>query len=417
LHCLSLQAVDHLLIPLANGMHLLYKQVTGTEIAHAGFVVNTGSRDELPTEWGLAHFLEHMLFKGTRKRKAYHVLSRLDAVGGDLNAYTTRERTCLHASFRNLHFNRAFELLCDIFFEASFPEKELAREQQVVLEELLMYQDEWDERILDEFESELFAHQPLGRPILGSSETVASFGRQQLLDFRSRNYTADNLVFCYVGPMLWSRFERKVVPVLEARELSPKGPLRHPAQAAAPFQKQLEQASSSAYAVTGNVAYAVNDERRLGLLLLNNLLGGENMNSRLNMSIRERNGLVYGIESAYSPYSDTGLFYIFYSTDVRKQERVHQLLLKELALLRKNKLGHLQLHLAKQQFISRLLMAEENRSGLMLALGHSFFDHGKVDSLAEMVKRVEALDATDLLDIANHVFNPDQLSTLVYKPD
>ena len=293
--------MDHLLIRLNNGMHLLYKQVAGTEIAHAGFVVNAGSRDEHDNEWGLAHFLEHMLFKGTQKRKAFHVLSRLDAVGGDLNAYTSRERTSVHASFRQVHFARAFELLADIFMNPSFPQKELEREKQVVLEEIRMYQDEHDESILDDFESLVYRDKPLGRPILGSEETVRKITRQNLVDFQNRNYGADNTIFAYVGPMPWKAFERKVRPVLEAYANFQQPVQRLGDFQYKPFYKEFDKPASTAYVVIGNQAYPANDTKRLGLLMLNNMLGGDNMNSRLNMSVRERNGLVYGIESNYTP--------------------------------------------------------------------------------------------------------------------
>lgn len=406
--------MDHQLLLLPNGMQLVFKQVPATEIGHAGLVINAGSRDEAEAQWGLAHFLEHMLFKGTRKRKAYHVLSRLDAVGGELNAYTTRERTCLHASFRQMHAERALELLADIYFEASFPENELQREREVVLEEIRMYADEHDESILDEFESLAFANHPLGRPILGSEASLKSFQRQTLLDFKSAHYHAANTVLSYVGPMSWAAFQKKLLPLF----LRPsKGTIhaRNPLPAYQPFSLEVDKPAQSAYAVMGNRAYAVSDERRLGLLLLNNLLGGENMNSRLNMSIRERNGLVYGIESNYGPYTDTGLFFIYFSTEEKKLARVQRLVLAELDKLRQGISG-LQLHLAKQQFISRLLMAEENRSGLMLALGHSLLDHGRIDPLAEIIAKIEALQANDLTEIAREIFAPDQMSSLLYLP-
>lgn len=408
--------MDHLLIRLNNGMHLLYKQVAGTEIAHAGFVVNAGSRDERENEWGLAHFLEHMLFKGTQKRKAFHVLSRLDAVGGDLNAYTSRERTSVHASFRQVHFVRAFELLSDIFMNPSFPQKELEREKQVVLEEIRMYQDEHDESILDDFESLVYRDKPLGRPILGSEETVRKITRQNLVDFQNRNYGAENTIFAYVGPMPWKAFERKVRPVLEAYANLQKPVQRLGDFHYQPFYKEFDKPASTAYVVMGNQAYPANDTKRLGLLMLNNMLGGDNMNSRLNMSVRERNGLVYGIESNYTPYSDTGLFFIYFSAEASKQKRVRRLVELELAKFRQKRLGNMQLHMAKQQFISRMLMSEESRSNLMLALAHSFFDHGKIDRLDEVVKKVEALDGSDLLDIANEIFDPQQLSTIIYNP-
>jgi predicted Zn-dependent peptidase len=408
--------MDHLLIRLNNGMHLLYKQVAGTEIAHAGFVVNAGSRDEHDNEWGLAHFLEHMLFKGTQKRKAFHVLSRLDAVGGDLNAYTSRERTSVHASFRQVHFVRAFELLSDIFMNPSFPQKELEREKQVVLEEIRMYQDEHDESILDDFESLVYRDKPLGRPILGSEETVRKITRQNLVDFQNRNYGADNTIFAYVGPMPWKAFERKVRPVLEAYANFQKPVQRLGDFQYKPFYKEFDKPASTAYVVMGNQAYPANDTKRLGLLMLNNMLGGDNMNSRLNMSVRERNGLVYGIESNYTPYSDTGLFFIYFSAEAGNQKRVRRLVEIELAKFRQKRLGNMQLHMAKQQFISRMLMSEESRSSLMLALAHGFFDHGKIDRLDEVIKKVEALDGGDLLDIANEIFDPQQLSTIIYNP-
>lgn len=406
--------MDHLHLTLANGMQLVFKQVPATEIAHAGLVINAGSRDEAPNEWGLAHFLEHMLFKGTRKRKAYHVISRLDAVGGELNAYTTRERTCLHATFRQLHATRALELLADIYFDASFPERELNREREVVLEEIRMYADEHDESILDDFEEALFAGHPLGRPILGTEASLLDFNRQNLLDFKARHHHTANTVLSYVGPMSWKQFERRLLPLFN-RELPGQLQQRSPVPAYVPFHQQVEKPSNTAYMVLGNRAYAANEERRLGLLVLNNLLGGESMNSRLNMSIRERNGLVYGIESNYAPYSDTGIFYIYFSTEARKLPRVQQLVHAELNKLQQG-IGGMQLHLAKQQFISRLLMAEENRSGLMLALGHSLHDHGRVEPLADIISRVEALQAADLVEIARSLFDRDQLSSFVYLP-
>lgn len=408
--------MDHLLVPLSNGMHLIYKQVTATEIAHAGFVVNAGSRDERPEEAGLAHFLEHMLFKGTQKRKAFHVLSRLDAVGGDLNAYTTKERTCLHASFRNIHFNRSFELLTDIFFNASFPEKELKREKQVVLEEILMYQDEYDESIMDDFEKLVFRDRPLGNPILGTAESVSAFEREGVVGFRNRNYGAENTVFAYVGPMSWKQFEKKVRPVLESYDRHGSLDARRTDYIYQAERQEVEKSASNAYFVTGSQAYAAQHPNRLALLLLNNLLGGENMNSRLNMSIRERNGLVYGIESNYTPFSDTGLFFVYFSADWKHVGRVQQLIDLELNKLRNQAVGTVQLHMAKQQFISRLLMSEENRANLMLSLAHHYFDHQRIDTLAEIIQKIEAIQASELLDIANELLDPRQMSTLIYKP-
>jgi len=407
---------DHQHYELANGIRLVHKQIQGSEISHCGFIINTGTRDEQPQETGMAHFLEHMLFKGTPKRKSFHILSRLDVVGGDLNAYTTKERTALHAAFRNAYFPRAFELLTDILFHAHFPEKELLKERQVVIDEINQYQDYHDESLLDDFEALVFRDTPLASPILGTAESVGSFTREAVAAFRDRQYAADQLVFSYVGPLSAAQFLRKVTPVLERyphREAVQRPKLK---LAYTPFQLELEKNATQAYAVLGNLAYAANHPRRAGLLLLNNLLGGDGMNSRLNLSIRERNGLVYSIESNYNAYSDTGLWYVYFSCDPEYVQRVLRLVRKELEKLRTKPLGRIQLQQAKQQLISRLVMNEESRTSLMLALGTSLFDFGRIDTLPELIARFEEVTASELQQIANELFAPDQLSSLIYLP-
>lgn len=407
---------DHQHYELANGIRLVHKQIQGSEISHCGFIINTGTRDERLDETGMAHFLEHMLFKGTPKRKSFHILSRLDVVGGDLNAYTTKERTALHAAFRNAYFPRAFELLTDILFHAHFPEKELLKEKQVVIDEINQYQDYHDESLLDDFEALVFRGTPLASPILGTAESVGSFSREAVAAFRDRQYAANQLVFSYVGPLSASQFLRKVKTVLErypqrAGALRPKLQLKYE-----PFQVEIEKNATQAYAVLGNVAFAANHPRRAGLLLLNNLLGGDGMNSRLNLSIRERNGLVYSIESNYNAYSDTGLWYVYFSCDPEYVQRVLRLVRKELDKLRTEPLGRIQLQQAKQQLISRLVMSEESRTSLMLALGTSLFDYGRIDTLPELIARFEEVTASELQQIANELFAPNQLSSLIYLP-
>lgn len=407
---------DHQHYELANGIRLVHKQIQGSEISHCGFIINTGTRDERSDETGMAHFLEHMLFKGTPKRKSFHILSRLDVVGGDLNAYTTKERTALHAAFRNAYFPRAFELLTDILFHAHFPEKELLKEKQVVIDEINQYQDYHDESLLDDFEALVFRGTPLASPILGTAESVGSFSREAVAAFRDRQYAANQLVFSYVGPLSASQFLRKVKPVLErypqrSGALRPKLQLKYE-----PFQVEIEKNATQAYAVLGNLAFAANHPRRAGLLLLNNLLGGDGMNSRLNLSIRERNGLVYSIESNYNAYSDTGLWYVYFSCDPEYVQRVLRLVRKELDKLRTEPLGRIQLQQAKQQLISRLVMSEESRTSLMLALGTSLFDYGRIDTLPELIARFEEVTASELQQIANELFAPNQLSSLIYLP-
>jgi len=407
---------DHQQLTLPNGLHIIHKQIQGSEISHCGFIVNSGTRDEMQEEAGMAHFLEHMLFKGTPKRRSFHILSRLDVVGGDLNAYTTKERTCLHAAFRNAWFGRAFELMCDIIYNANFPEKELEKEKQVVIDEIKQYQDYHDESLLDDFEAALFGNQPLAHPILGTTESVNSFDREKVIAFRARQYGASNIAFSYVGPLTWKQLLRKVQPILEKYPIAAAPPARTAQYIYKPFVLSQEKNATQAYIALGNQAYPANDLKRAGMLLLNNLLGGDGMNSRLNLSIRERNGLVYSIESNYTPYSDTGLWYVYFSCDPEYTARVIRLVKKELTRLRDFKLGKMQLHLAKQQFISRIVMAEESRTNLMLALGNSLFDYGRIDTLSEIVQRIEDVTAEELQDIAREIFDPTQLSQLQYIP-
>jgi predicted Zn-dependent peptidase len=399
---------------LENGIRVVHFHTNGM-VAHCGLVINTGSRHERDNEQGMVHFIEHMLFKGTRKRKTYHILSSLDDAGGELNAYTTKEETAIHASVLKEEFEKAVDIISDITFNSVFPEKEIEKEKDVVIEEINSFLDNPGELIFDDFEEMIFPGQPVGRNILGTPATVKSFTQKALFEFVSGNYNTNQMVFCSVGNIPDENIIRLVNKYLGA--VSPnikknrKGKL--PFYAHATITKKM--ATNQDHCIIGNVAYDIKDKRRIGMFLLNNLLGGQGLNSRLNLSLRERNGLAYNVESNYNAYLDTGVFSIYFGTDHQNLEKSIAITSFELNKLRNTRLGPLQFSKAKKQLKGYLARSYENHESLMLSLGKSLLVFNRIDSLEEICKKIDLLTTSELLDISNEVFEPSQLSTLIYK--
>jgi len=400
---------------LSNGIRLIHK-MANSPVAHCGIIINAGSRDELPEEFGIAHFIEHVIFKGTNKRKAYHVISRLEDVGGDLNAYTSKEETFVYASFLSRYYERSLELFSDILFNSSFPEKELEKEKDVIIDEINSYRDSPSELIFDEFEEVLFKNHPIGHNILGSPETVKSFGRQHIQSFMQHNYLTDRMVICSVGSL---SFDKLVILCEKYFGHIPASAAKNGRHAFTDYQPTITQSEKSNFQVhcmMGNIAYDVSTERKNVLALLTNILGGPGMNSRLNLAIREKHGYSYNIEAHYQPFSDSGLFNIYLGTDAEYLEKSLKLVYKELKNLREIELGTLQLHKAKQQIIGQIAISLESNLAEMVSIGksHLFFD--TVDTMAEMIKKIEGISSKDLLDVANEIFVTDQFSMLTYLP-
>lgn len=387
-----------------------------TKIAHSGFVMDIGSRDELPQEQGLAHFWEHMAFKGTEKRKSFHILNRLETVGGELNAYTTKEKICFYSSVLDKHFEKSFELLTDITFHSIFPEKEIEKERGVILEEMAMYLDTPEEAIVDEFDAVVFDGHSLGNNILGTRESVSEFQKQDFLSFIERNLSTEHLVFCSVSNLPFEKVLKLAEKYLNDIPHIKKSLKRAPFTSYLPKSITIEKPISQAHCVIGCPAYALSDDRRIPFFMLNNLLGGPGMNSRLNLAVREKHGLVYTIDSNYATYIDTGLLSIYFGTEKKQLKRTTSLVLKELKKLREKPLGSLQLHTAKEQLMGQLAMAEESNMGLMMMLGKSILDQGKAESLNEIFDKIRSITATDLIDIANDVLREENLSVLNYVP-
>ncbi len=400
---------------LSNGISIIHQRIAYSEVAHCGLVVNAGSRDETVEQQGLAHFIEHVLFKGTKKRKSFHILNRLETVGGELNAYTTKEETAIYASFMNSYYERAFELISDILFNATFPEKELEKEKEVIIDEINSYRDNPLEQIHDDFEDSVFPDHPLGHTILGTFKSVKKFKRKDILQFIKQNYYTNQMVFSSVGNVPFEDVLKLAEKYLAPIPKNIHTNKRKPFFGYKPSFNRIKKDTFQSHCVIGNLGYENKSRKKTGLVLLNNILGGPGMNSRLNLAIREKYGFTYNLESNYSAYQDTGLFTVYLGTDNNYLDKSMQLVHKELKKLRNVKLGTLQLKQAKQQLIGQIAMSQENKSNLMLALGKSLLTYGKVDSLPRTYKKIEIVTSKDLLEIANEVFEEKKLSTLIFE--
>lgn len=398
---------------LPNGMRVLHKPIAAP-VAHCSLIMNVGARDEAPSEEGLAHFIEHMLFKGTQKRKAYHILSRLDDVGGELNAYTTKEETTLYASFLQNFYPRAIELILDIAFGSVFPEKELLKEKDVVLEEISSYLDAPSELIFDDFEMQIFNGHPIGRHILGTPESVQNFSRHHIQEFMARNYNPEEMVFASVGNISLLRFKKLMERFAATIPANPRLAPREGLNGYTPQKHAVAKDTFQSHLIVGNRAYDMRHPHARTFILLNNILGGPAMSSRLNLNIREKYGFAYNIESFYNPYTDTGIFGVYAGTDKETLSKTLYLIDKELKQFREKPLGLLQLTKAKKQLLGQIALAQESNGGLMLSLGKSLLHFDRVDTLQEVAEKVEAITAAHVQEVANEIFDPTQLSTLIY---
>ncbi len=379
-------------------------------------MINAGSRDELENEEGLAHFIEHVLFKGTKRRKAYHILSRMEDVGGELNAYTDKETTVIYSSFLLADYARAIDLIFDIALNSTFPVKELNREKEVILDEINSYKDSPSELIFDDFEGLLFPNHSLGANILGTPNMVKSFRQKDVKRFIDREYGTNRMVFASVGNIKANRLQKLLEKHLENSHLTNRPLARRIPGKYESVNQKYQRSNFQSHILIGNRAYAAEHPKSRVLFLLNNILGGPGMNSRLSLNIRERHGYTYNLESYYTPYSDSGVFGIYAGTDPTNMDKTQHLIMRELKSLRTKQLGTLQLSKAKRQLLGQLAMGQENNTALMLALGKSLLLFDRIDSFEEIQAKINAISAKDLLEVANEVFDESALSILVYEP-
>jgi predicted Zn-dependent peptidase len=405
---------DFLTHTLQNGIRLIHKP-TESPVGHLGILINAGSRDEEKEEHGLAHFIEHSVFKGTKKRRAFHILSRIEDVGGELNAYTTKEETALFSTFLTGFYDRAAELISDILFNSVYPEKELKREKEVISEEINSYKDSPSELIFDDFEELVFDGHPIALNILGTRENLNKFDREAIFSFIEKNYHTDQMVIGSVGKIDFANLIKLTEKYFGSAKQKLRINKRQRFEKYLPGVQVVEKETFQSHCVLGNVAFDIKHPKRIQMVLLNNIIGGQAMNSRLNLSLRERKGMAYNIESGYTAYSDTGLFNVYFGTDRENLERATDLVLKEFKLLRDKKLGSVQLKKAQTQLIGQIAISTENREDLMLTIAKSYLLFDKVDPMPVIFKKIEAITAEDLLEVANMVLKEDQMSRLVYK--
>lgn len=408
---------DYNLYTLPNGIRIVHKQVNNTKIVHCGFILDIGSRDEQPDQQGIAHFWEHMAFKGTQKRKAFHILNRLDSVGGELNAYTTKEKVCFYASVLDKHIENALELLTDITFQSVFPEKQIEKERGVILEEMAMYQDSPEDALQDDFDGQVFAGHPLGYNILGTSESVRSFSRNDFIRFVHENIDSNRLIFSCVGNISLQKVKRLVQKHLSELPCYTSERKRPLFNGYTPSHHTEYKSLTQSHCIMGRTSYALADEKRLPFIMLSNILGGPAMTSRLNLALREKKGLVYAVDASYTPYLETGLFSISFATEPKQLQKSIKLAYKELQLLKDKPLGSMQLHFAKEQLIGQLAMAEENNASLMLMMGKSILDLEKIESLESIFETIRKISAQELQEIAHEMFDQQSFSILTFEPE
>lgn len=399
---------------LENGLQCAF-QAQRSSVAHVVVAVRAGARDELDDQQGLAHFLEHNLFKGTSKRKAYHILSRLDDVGGELNAYTTKEETIIHASFLKTDFRRALELLYDVLANSTFPEKELEKEKEVIKDEISSYKDAPGESIFDDFEDHIFRGDPLGRNILGTPESVDGLSRADILEFQSRTYTADRIKLAVVGPFGSERVERTVAELFAGFQFAHSNWENTFKGEGQPGRVVENLAQFQDHYMMGWRTCGIHGHDRRSLSLLNNILGGPAMNSRLGLNIREKHGIAYNIESYLNLYSDVGMMGIYLGCDPQQTEKAAALVAREVAKLRETKLGTLQMSKAKKQFLGQMAMSEDNGLNSAVGAARALLHFGRVNDFETVASKIQAITAQQLQDVANSYLVPDKAFELIYK--
>ncbi len=399
---------------LENGIRLIYKQSL-SNVGHIGFLIDAGSRDEKPNEHGLAHFIEHSIFKGTKKRKSYQIINRLEDVGGELDAYTTKEETFIYGGFLIKYFERTLELIHDIVFNSVFPEKEIEKEKEVVIDEINSYKDSPAELIYDEFENILFKNHPLGRDILGTVSSVKKLNVEKINHFIERNYDTEKMVISVIGNI---EFEQVKLFVEKTFSDIKKSKEKKTVKKFSPNNQQSvikNKKTHQAHCIIGNTAFSALSNNRVGLILLNNIIGGPGMNSLLNMSLREKHGIVYNIESSYTFYKDTGIWNIYLGTDHENLDKSLDLVYKILKQKQEKFISSSKLEKSKKQLLGQIAIASENYAEYVFSMAKSTLLFNKISTIDEIAESINKLSKENLLDISNQIFNIDDLSMLIYK--
>lgn len=404
---------------LSCGLRLIVERKT-SPVLYCGYVICAGTRHEEEADSGMAHFIEHNTFKGTKRRRACHITNGLERVGGDLNAYTTKQETVYYATVLRDDFARAADLLTDIVFHSTYPQTEIDKEVEVICDEIDSYKDSPSELIFDEFEAMMYAGQPLGRDILGSAERLRQYTTADALRFTQRYYRPENAAFYVYGDIDPQRVVRTLERLLPASDfvgLPALTPLSMPTPipCAQSNERVVEKSTHQAHVLIGGPTFAGTDERRFALILLNNILGGPGMNSRLNLSLREKAGLVYSVDAYLNTYPDTGFWNVYFGCDAHDVKRCRRLLERELLRFIEHPLTPAQLSAAKKQLRGQIGISTDASEGYALALGKTFAHYNRHRSIEGIIQSLNAVTAQQLQQVAEEVYSPNRLTTLVYK--
>ncbi len=411
---------------LPNGLRIIHLP-SDSQVVYCGLEIAAGTRNELPGEEGLAHFCEHVTFKGTNRRRAWHVLNCLESVGGELNAFTNKEDTVYYAAILKEHLPRAVDLLTDIVLHSTYPQHEIDKEKAVICDEIESYNDTPAELIYDEFENLLFANHPLGHNILGTKEQVMAYTSADIRRFTSRHYRPDNMIFFAYGDIDFKRLVHLIEKNVEgcvAVDAAPKSDDSSspatvdwtPADKESPTAPIVRQMNThQTHVILGSRAYSIHDERRMPLYLLNNILGGPGMNARLNLSLRERNALVYTVESTMVSYGDTGMWCVYFGCDSHDTARCLHLVRRELDRLMQHQLTDNQLRAAKKQIKGQIGVACDNREQFALDFGKSFLHYGWEKDITTLYDNIDAITPAQIQQVAQEIFDKNRITTLIYR--
>lgn len=404
-------------ITLDCGLRIIHLQ-SPSPVVYCGYEICAGTRDEESSEEGMAHFCEHTTFKGTVRRTAMQILNRLESVGGDLNAFTNKEDTVYYSAILKEHFPRAVELLTDIVFRSTYPQTEIDKEVEVICDEIESYNDSPAELIYDDFENAVFAGHPLGHNILGRAETLRTYTTDDALAFTRRFYRPENTVFFVSGDVDFNTVVRLLKRAMA--EFPSATPLIDvtPTAVLPPYEPKTikhDRGTHQAHVMIGNRAYSVHDRRRMPLYLLNNILGGPGMNARLNISLRERNGLVYTVDSSMVCYSDTGIWCTYFGCDPKDVRKCLKLVRRELDKVINAPLTASQLAAAKRQIKGQIGVACDNRENFALDFGKTFLHYGWQKDVTKLMDDIDNITAEEIQEVANEILAADRLTTLIYE--
>ena len=407
---------EYELLKLDNGISVLNHYNPSAIITHIGFMINAGSRDELENEHGMAHFIEHCIFKGTKKRNALDIINCLDNVGGELNAYTTKEETCFYASILNEHLERALELLSDITFHSIFPKNELNKEKRVIIEEINSYLDSPSEQIIDDFEDIVFSGHELGRNILGTVKSLHSFNAKKLIQFTKRNYVNKNIILLCSGNHKINKIIKLAQKYISKIPNSSNGINHTVFESYVPQKKHLLKNTHQLHYVAGRTAYDIKNPKRYAFALLNNILGGPAMNSKLNLSLRERHALTYDVSSSFTPMKGTGIWWVYFSCEEKSFEKAKKIFYQELKKTCTKKISTDELKIAKEQMIGHIALTLENNQNALFGVGKTVLMQNRIIPIEETIKKINEVTSDQIKTVANEMLEIKKLSELIYYP-